>query len=93
MTEGGVRAYWRNVIIGEKRCVGFGLGRVVRWRRRAAYRYIQARSEKGNLGAWRESLGRLGVVCDLCGKIRETGRHLAFECVGAEVARGWRWGG
>ena len=36
ITEGGVRAYWRDVVAGEKKCVGFGLGRVVRWRRRAA---------------------------------------------------------
>ena len=33
------------------------------------------------------------MVCRLCGKTREFGHHLAFECEGAEVARGWRWGG
>ena len=91
MTEGGVRAYWKEVVAGEKSCVGFGLGRVVRWKQRATYRYAQARSEKGDLGAWRERLGRLGVACRLCGKARETGHHLTFECVGAEAARGWRW--
>ena len=93
MTEDGVRAYWRDVVAGEKKCVGFGLGSVVRWRRRAAYRYVQARSERGDLGAWREKLGRLGVVCRLCGKVRETGHHLTFECEGASVARGWGWNG
>ena len=51
VTEEGVRAYWRDVVAGEKRCVGFGLGRVVRWKQRATYRYAQARSEKGDLGA------------------------------------------
>ena len=93
MTEGGVRAYWRDVVAGEKRCVGFGLGRVVRWRRRAVYRYVQARSEKGDMGAWRERLGPLGVVCRLCGKVRESGHYLTFECEGAELARGWGCGG
>ena len=93
MTEGGVREYWKNVVAGEKRCEGFGLGRVVRWKQRAAYRYVQARSEKGDLGAWRERLGRLGVVCRLCGRARETGHHLTFKCVGAGGARGWKWDG
>ena len=45
------------------------------------------------MGAWRERLGRLGVVCRLCGKTRETGHHLTFECEGANGARGWEWGG
>ena len=91
MTEGGVCAYWRNVVAGEKQCVGFCLGRVVRWKQRATYRYVQSRSEKGDLGAWRERLGRLGVVCPLCGRAKEMGHHLTFDCVGVKGARGWRW--
>ena len=54
---------------------------------------MQARSQKGDLGAWRERLGRLGVVCRLCGKVKETEHHLTFECEGASVARGWGWSG
>ena len=50
MTEGGVRALWKAIRARDRTVVGCGLGRVVRWGRRAVSRYAQARTNKGDLG-------------------------------------------
>ena len=71
---------------------GLGAGRVSGWSHRAVSRYIQLRTGKGDLGAWRARLGRGGVVCRLCDwDVVETGSHLVFGCPGTRSCVGWEW--
>ena len=78
VTEGGVRAYWKDVRNGERAQRGLGYGRVVRWDRRAVLRYTHLRVGKGDLGEWRRVIGAEGTLCRLCGVEGETGTHLIF---------------
>ena len=55
--EGGIRALWKKVRAVDYSVVGCGLGRVIRWGRRAVSRYTHLRMNKGDLGVWRERLG------------------------------------
>ena len=80
VTEGGVQALWKGVRAAERSVVGCGMGRVIKWGRRAVSRYVQLRSNKGNLGVWRERLGRGGGLCRICRSELETGSHLVFDC-------------
>ena len=57
-----------------------GMGRVAKWGRKAVRLYSQWRTGKGDLGEWRERIGRPEVSCRECGRLVETGFHLAFEC-------------
>lgn len=50
ITEGGVRAMWKRVRQSKRARMGLGLGRVVRWDRRAVLRYTHLRVGTGDLG-------------------------------------------
>ena len=93
VTEGRVRALWKGIRAAERSVVGCGMGRVARWGRRAVSRYAHLRMNKGDLGVWRERLGRGGSLCRLCGAAPETGPHLVFDCQRCVPGRGWCWGG
>ena len=93
VTEGGVRALWKKIRAAERSVVECGMGRVARWGRRAVSRYAQLSMNKGDLGVWRERLGRGGGLCRLCGEAPELGTHLVFECGKYVLGRGWCWGG
>ena len=54
-----MRALWKRMRAGERSVAGFDKGRVSKWSRRAGSRYIQARTGKGDLGVWRDRLGRV----------------------------------
>ena len=54
--------------------------------------YAQLRMNKGDLGVWRERLGRGGVLCRLCMSAAESGPHLVFDCRKCVPSRGWCWG-
>ena len=56
-------------------------------------RYAQMRTNKGDLGGWREKLGRGSSLCHLCGCACETGPHLVFDYQKCVPERGWCWGG
>ena len=92
VTEGGVRAFWKRLRSCQRRVVGLGAGRATKWGRRAISRYVQARTGKGDLGAWRVRLGRGCGLCRLYrGGVVETGDHLVFECPGMRGLVGWDW--
>ena len=92
VTEGGVRALWKKLRAAERSVCRYGKERVPKWSRRAASRYVQARTGKGNLGVWRERLGRGVGLCCLCQEgASETGDHLVFECTGSRGGVGWDW--
>ena len=93
VTEGGIRALWKAVRGAERVVVGCGMGRVVKWGRRAASRFAQMRVNKGDVGVWRERLGRGSGLCRLCKSALETGAHLVFDCRECTPGRGWTWGG
>ena len=89
VTEGGVRAYWKDVRRRERAQRGLGFGRVVRWNRRAVLRYTHLRVGKGDVGEWRRVIGTEGTLCRLCGVEEETGTHLVFRC--KESYGLWPW--
>ena len=80
VTEGGVRAYGKDVRSRERAQRGLGSGRIVRWNRRAVLRYTHVRVGKGDVGEWRRVIGNEDTLCRLCGVEEETGTHLVFGC-------------
>ena len=93
MTEGGMRALWKRLRAGQWSAVGYGAGWVSRWDPLAVSRYVQARTDKRELGVWRMRLGRGCVLCRLCQKgATETGDHLVCECMSTKGGMGWKWG-
>ena len=91
VTEGGVRAYWKDVRHRERSQWGLGSGRVLRWNRRAALRYTHLWVGKGDVGEWRRRIRTDGTLCRLCGVEEETGTHLVFGCEVSYELRQWNW--
>ena len=91
VTEGGVRAYWKDVRSRERAQRGLGSGRVVRWNRRAILRYSHLRVGKGDVGEWRRVIGKEDTLCRMCGVEEETGNHLVFGCRESHRLRPWNW--
>ena len=91
VTEGGVRAYWKDVRSRERAQRGLGSGPVVRWNRRAVLRYTHLRVGKGDVGEWRRVVGNENTLCRLCGVEEETGTHLVFGCGESYGLRPWDW--
>ena len=91
ITEGGVRAYWKDVRAKERAQRGLGSGQVVRWNRRAVLRYTCLRVGKGDVGEGRRVIGTEGTLCRLCGVEEETGTHLVFGCEESYGLRPWNW--
>ena len=91
VTEGGVRAYWKDVRSRERAQRGLGSGRVVRWNRRAVLRYTHLRVGKGDVGEWRRVVGNEDTLCRQCGVEEETGNHLVFGCEESYCLRSWDW--
>ena len=56
ITEGGLRQDWERRRAEERKVKGTGMGRVVRWNRKARVNYVHCRTGKGNLQAWRHIL-------------------------------------
>ena len=80
VTEGGVKAYWKEVRGRERAQQGLGSGRVLRWNRRAVLRYTHLRVGKGDVGEWRRAIGNENSLCRLCKVEEEIGTHLVFRC-------------
>ena len=49
ITEGGLRQEWKRSRAEERKVKGSGVGRVVRWNRKARVNYVHCRTGKGNL--------------------------------------------
>lgn len=89
ITEGGVRARWKDIRGRGWAATGLGMGWVVLCSRRAVLRYTQLWVGRGDVGEWRQVIGAQGNLCRLCGVEEETGVHLAFSC---EESYGlWPW--
>jgi len=75
----------------ERRVKGAGMGRVVKWNRKARVAYVQCRTGKGNLQAWRHKIGKTDdPECRKCGRYVETGKHVALVCMhGEDIGRRW----
>jgi len=50
--EGGLKQRWKKKREKERRVKGVGMGRVVKWNRKARVMYVQCRTGKGNIQAW-----------------------------------------
>jgi len=51
ITEGGLKQEWRRRRAEEQKFKGAGMGRVVRWNRKARVNYVHCRTGKGSLQA------------------------------------------
>ena len=91
VTEGGVRAYWKEARGRERAQQGLGTGRVVPWNRRAVLRYTHLRVGKGDVGEWQRAIGKGNSLCRLCKMEKETGTHLVFGCEESYGLRPWDW--
>ncbi|KAF8416447.1 hypothetical protein EV426DRAFT_686075 [Tirmania nivea] len=82
ITEGGIRQWYKEMCRRERKVFGYGLGRVVRWNRRAVVNYSRCRSGKGDFAVWKRTLGEEDgdATCRHCRKYEESGRHIAFVC-------------
>jgi len=91
ITEGGLKQAWKRKREEERRVKGAGMGRVVKWNRKARVMYVQCRTGKGNLQAWRHKIGKSDdPECRKCGRYAETGKHVALVCThGEEIGRRW----
>jgi len=75
------------------RCVrGTGMGRVLKWNRKALYNYTQCRTGKGRLGMGVHTLDPWEdptCTAEDCYEL-ETGRHVAMVCISGEwLGRIW----
>ena len=91
VTEGGVRALWKEIRQRERARVGLGAGHVVRWNRRAVLRYTHLRTDRGDVGRWRRTIGGGDHLCRLCRTQEEMGIHLVMGCEGSHDMRRWDW--
>ena len=91
VTEGGVRAYWKEVRGRHRAQQGLGSGRVVRWNRRAVLRDTHLWVGKGDVGEWRRAIGNENSLCRQCKMEEETGTHLVFGCEESYGLRLWHW--
>ena len=91
ITEGGLKQPWKKMREEERRVKGTGMGRVVRWNGKARVAYVQCRTGKGNLQAWRHKIGKADdPECRKCGRYAETGKHVALVSThGEDIGRRW----
>ena len=91
ITEGGLKQAWRKMREEERRVKGAGMGRVVRWNRKARVAYVQCHTGKGNLQAWRHKNGKADdSECRKCGRYAETDKHVVLVCThGEDIGRRW----
>jgi len=91
ITEGGLRQEWKKRRAEERKVMGRGMGRVVRWNRKARVNYAHCCTGKGNLQAWRHVLDSdISDQCRKCGRYAETGKHVALDCIhGEDIGRRW----
>jgi len=90
ITEGGLKQAWVKKRKAERCVQGTGMGRVLKWNRKALYNYTQCRTGKGRLGWWRYTLDPWeDLTCAECHNL-ETGRHVALVCIAGEwIGRRW----
>ena len=72
----GLKQAWKRKREEERRVKGAGMGRVVKWNRKARVPYVQCRTGKCNLQAWRHKIGKAdNPECRKCGRYAETGKQ------------------
>ena len=91
VTEGGVRAMWKDIRSRERAKVGLGARMVVRWNRRAVLRYTKLQVATEDVKEWRRWLGAEETMCRLYEMEQETGFHLLFGCGESSELRPWGW--
>ncbi|KAF8419560.1 hypothetical protein EV426DRAFT_719904 [Tirmania nivea] len=87
ITEGGVRQWYKEKRTGERSVKGFGMGRVVKWHRKAVVNYTRCRSGKGDFAVWKQILGKHD------GDISCRGRGVGTQRRFGSVVRGSSWEG
>jgi len=94
ITEGGLRQKWKWRRAEERKVMWTGVGRVLRWNRKARVNYVHCRTGKGNLQAWHVLDKDILDQCRKCGRYAETGKHVALVYIhGEDIGRRWgTWG-
>ena len=94
ITSGGLKQAWKRRREEERRVKGAGMGRVVKWNRKARVMYVPiSQLEKVNLQAWRQqkldkqTTQNAGNVEDM----RRQGKHVSRWSVRTEEQIGRRW--
>jgi len=89
ITEGSLKQARRRMREDERRVKGAGMGKVVKWNRKARVAYVQCRTGKGNLQAWRHKIGKAeNSEYRKCGRYAETGKYVALVCTrGEDIGR------
>jgi len=68
ITERGLKLAWKRMREEERRVKGAGMGRVVKWNRKARVAHVQCRNDIGNLQAGRHKIGKAeNSECRKCG--------------------------
>ena len=92
ITEGGLKQEWKIRREAERRVRGTGMGRVVRWNRKARVNYVHCRTGKRNLQVWRHKLDTtINPTCRRCRRFPKTGTYKALTCIHQEEI-GSKWG-
>jgi len=91
LTEEGLKQAWRRMREEARRVKETGMGRVVKWNRKARVVYVQCRTGKSNLKAWRYKIAKAeNSECRKCGRYTETGKHVALVYThGEDIGRRW----
>jgi len=81
ITEGGLDQVWTRKRKAEREVKGGGVGRTLRWNRKALLNYTQCKTSKEKLGVWRHTLDPWGgPLCRECGFELETSKYVALVC-------------
>jgi len=84
ITERGLRQGVGEEKSGGEENQGAGMGRVVKWNRKARVNYVHCHTGKGNLQAWRHVL--TSDQYRKCGRYAETGKHVAWTVYMAGIS-------
>ena len=52
---------------------------------------MQLRTDKGDVGVWKERIGRGEGKCRLCRGMVESSLHIVFECAWSMPSRSYWW--
>jgi len=92
ITERGLKQAWNKKREELRTVNGPGMGKVIKWNRKASVMYIQCQTQKRNLQAWEHKIGHAeNAECPKCGRYAETRKNVALVCMHGEQI--WpRWG-
>ena len=87
VTERGVKQKVSEQQRKERSQIGWGLGKILGWGRRAATWYTYMKTDREPVGNWKKRIGKTeDYNCEKC-RVQETGWNLVSECSVNKEAR------